>query len=73
MREEVLRVSDPNVRSLWLALAFMVGALVAVSAGILYWISGASAPSAVLAGGGAFGAAVLFLLSVIRFATGDSE
>jgi hypothetical protein len=68
-RERTFEVSDPNIRSLWLAVSALAASLVAICAGLLSWASGASVPSAVLASGAAFAGATLFLLGILRFVT----
>ncbi len=64
---------DRNVRSLWLAIATLTAAFIAVFAGGLAWANGATPPAAMLAAGAAFAAALLLLLAVIRFAADARE
>ncbi|NYI06890.1 hypothetical protein [Allostreptomyces psammosilenae] len=48
------------------AVVFLLGALTGVAAGVLSGLGGAGIPAAVLAGGAAAGAAVVFFRSIIR-------
>ena len=73
-RSRYPRASPPDSsvgseRALWLAIALLSAVLVGAAAGLLTWTGGANPANAVLAGGGAFGAATLLLLTVIQFAT----
>ncbi len=67
------KMTDSTVRGLWLTIAVLIGALVGVTAGLLAWAGGMNAPSAVLAGGGAFGGTVLLVLAVLRFAASMAD
>ena len=60
---------NASTRALWLALIVFFGFVVAVLAGLLSWAGGDNPFTAVLTGGGAFGATVLLLLAIFYFAT----
>jgi hypothetical protein len=60
----------PTPRSIWIALILIAGVIIGAAAGLLSSASGASVPSAVLTGGGAFAGSVLLMLALLSFATG---
>lgn len=62
-------MTDPNMRSLWLAVVALAAVFVAVAAGLLSLANGAAPPGAALTGGGAFAATLLLVMAVIRFVT----
>lgn len=59
-------------RGLWLALILLTAVGIAVGAGILSWLGGMNPPTAILAGGGAFSAATLLMITLQRFLTSTS-
>jgi hypothetical protein len=58
---------SPDLRPLWLAYILLAATLVGITAGLLSWLGGMEPPTAILAGGGAFSAAALLMLSLQRF------
>jgi hypothetical protein len=58
-----------QLRAVWIALALLAALIVGAAAGLLSFIGGVAPPLAVLAGGGAFGATVILILTVLRYAT----
>jgi hypothetical protein len=58
-------------RGLWLAIIVLASVLVGVGAALLTRAAGATAPTAILAGGGAFATAVVVSLALWQFAMGD--
>src|SRR4051812_10615503 len=66
-------MTDPNMRGLWLAVATLAAALVAVSAALLSWVNGGTTPEAALAGGGAFAASLMLLVTMLRFAADNRD
>jgi hypothetical protein len=63
-------LNNSTARGLWLAIIVLTAVLLGVSGGLLGWVGGLNAPTAVLTGGGAFGGAVMLGLAVLRFAAG---
>jgi hypothetical protein len=59
-------------RAVWAALVLIVAAMVGASAGLLAYAGGENAPTSILAGGGAFGGAVLLMLALIHFCSSKS-
>ncbi len=62
-------LTNPTARALWLAIAVIAGAVVGTAGGLLGWAGGMNPPTAILTGGGTFAGTVLFILTVLRFAT----
>jgi hypothetical protein len=63
---------NASTRSLWLAVIILAGLIIGIAAGLLAWAGGQNPYVAILTGGGAFGAMVLFLFAIFQFATGNS-
>jgi hypothetical protein len=51
--------------------AFTIGVMVGASAGLLSVADGMLIPLAIIAGGGAAGATIALVLTIVRHATGD--
>lgn len=51
---------------LWLAIGAVFALFVGVGAGVLAWLSGDKVPTAILEGGGTFGATITIVILVIR-------
>lgn len=66
-------LTGSTVRGLWLAIAILAAVLVGAAAGLLSWAGGLNPPNAVLAGGGAFGGAVMLAVALLRFGGGAAE
>lgn len=60
-------------RSVWIALILIAAALIGGGAGLLAWAGGANVPMAILTGGGAFGGAIVLLLTLCRYGAGDDR
>ena len=58
-------------RTMWIGFALITGVFAGATAGLLSAAGGLPVPLAILAGGGACGSAVVLVLSVVRYATGD--
>ena len=64
--------SSPRIpRWVWVALMGLAAFIVAGAAGLLAYAGGANIPAAILTGGGAFAGAMLLLLAVAHYASGD--
>ncbi|MGW0594481.1 hypothetical protein [Streptosporangium sp. NPDC002607] len=59
-----------HVRFLWAAIIVIIAVIIGVAGGTLAWMGGASAPNAVLAGAGGFGASVALMLAIAYFLDG---
>ncbi|MBW4704569.1 hypothetical protein [Micromonospora sp. RL09-050-HVF-A] len=66
-------MTNPALRSLWLAIVALTAVLVGATAGLLAWAAGLNPPTAILTGGSAFAGTILLVLTVLRFATGQAE
>jgi hypothetical protein len=65
--------SGPTVpRAVWIGFALIAGVLVGAAAGLLSGAGGIPAPLAVVTGGGACGATIALVLTLIRYATDGS-
>jgi hypothetical protein len=71
--ERAAPLSDPTVRSLWLAITTLAAVLVGTVSGLLGWAGGMNAPTAVLTGGSAFAGTILLILTALRFTAGQAE
>jgi hypothetical protein len=68
-----LSVTSSTLRSVWLAIATLTAVIVGAAAGLLSWAGGLNPPNAILAGGGAFGGALLLILTLLHLGGGTSE
>jgi hypothetical protein len=60
-------------RAVWIGFALIVSLMVGVAAGLLSVAGGIPVPLAIIAAGGACGSALLLVLAVVRYATGDDH
>lgn len=58
-------------RAVWIGFALLTGVLIGATVGLLSWAGGIPIPLAIIAGGGATGATIALVLTVVRYATGD--
>lgn len=58
---------DTKHRGLQVAVLLLAAFVLGVCAGVLSWLGGMPVAAAVLAGFGAFGGVVLFILAILRF------
>lgn len=58
-------------RAVWVAIILIASVMIAIVAGVLEWISGDKIVNAILAGGTAFGASALLIVTLIRFGSGE--
>lgn len=66
-------MTDPTVRSIWLAIATLAALMVGATAGLLAWIGGLNPATAALTGGGTFASTLALILTIYRFVTGASD
>ncbi len=62
---------DPTLRSVSIAIILLTGALIGATTGLLSVAGGMPIPLAIIAGGGAAGATIALVLSIVRYAKGD--
>ena len=62
-----------NFRAIWLAIFLLAAAMLGGICGLLSWLGGMNPANAVLSGGGAFGSAIVLILSLFYFATGSKS
>jgi hypothetical protein len=65
--------TDKQIRAIWLAVTLLAGAIIGTAAGLLSWAGGTNPFNAVLTGAGAFAGTVIFIVTLIKFATGESN
>ncbi|MFF5077547.1 hypothetical protein ACFY36_10880 [Actinoplanes sp. NPDC000266] len=64
---------SPSVpRAVWIGFALIAGVLVGAATGLLSYAGGVPMPLAVVAGGGACGATIALVLTLVRYATDGS-
>jgi hypothetical protein len=59
-----MSASPSETSALWVAFCIVLGVLVGICAGLLAWLGGQDPPSAILAGGAAFGGTVALTLLI---------
>ena len=61
------------LRGLWLAITMLTATLTGAASGLLAWVGGTNPPMAILTGAAAFSGTVLLVLTMLRFAAGNSD
>jgi membrane protein YdbS with pleckstrin-like domain len=71
------RVSPPPTispnRGLWALVIVLTAVLIGFGAALLTWWAGASVPTAILAGGGAFATAVVLQIAIWQFVMAEQN
>ncbi|SNY74099.1 hypothetical protein [Paractinoplanes atraurantiacus] len=59
-------------RAVWIGFALIAGVLIGATTGLLSHAGGVPVPLAIVAGGGACGATIALVLTLVRYATDGS-